>query len=353
MAAPFTSTGTRHLRCVEDNHNKFYTITLTEAGVSILYGRIAPGGATDKGTSLVKPFSAFGCAVKEANKLLKQKLAKGYQLHGLTTPTPSPRAPGLDFEPTLAVDYAKAGVDVTGYLASEKLDGIRALWVNGALYTRNGNQIAPPESWTAGLPRDQCLDGEVYLGRGNDNFNAVSGLVRSLNPNHPLWMTATYNVFDAPREPGGIETRLAAVPNALGAFAIKVTMTRLRSPAHMEELKARMLADGAEGLILRAPDVGYVHGRTTTMLKVKEFQTLEATVVGYNWPATRSLALEMPGGQSFSCTVAQDVVDAPPPVGSSVTVKCFELTSNGVPRFPSFVGLRTDLETSPKRRKLE
>src|SRR5262249_37599780 len=62
-----------------------------------------------------------------------------------------------------------------------------------------------------------------------------------------------------------------------------------------------------------------------------------------------ALVVERPGGTRFS--VGTGFSDAeredPPPVGSVITYRYQELTNAGVPRFPSFVGLRDDVKLPP------
>jgi DNA ligase-1 len=59
-------------------------------------------------------------------------------------------------------------IDPTGWYLSEKLDGVRAWWDSKerALYARSGNRIWTPDFFTAGLPSDLDLDGELWAGRG-------------------------------------------------------------------------------------------------------------------------------------------------------------------------------------------
>lgn len=59
----------------------------------------------------------------------------------------------------------KPTIDPTGYLMSEKLDGMRAYWCGKKLWTRSGLPVITPEWFTAGLPTDTELDGELFLGR--------------------------------------------------------------------------------------------------------------------------------------------------------------------------------------------
>jgi DNA ligase-1 len=51
--------------------------------------------------------------------------------------------------------------DPTGWLMSEKLDGVRCYWDGKAMYTRNGHLFYPPDSFKKDLP-DIALDGELW-----------------------------------------------------------------------------------------------------------------------------------------------------------------------------------------------
>lgn len=52
-----------------------------------------------------------------------------------------------------------------GYVMSEKLDGVRALWDGAALKSRSGKPIAAPKCFTQNLP-PFALDGELFIARG-------------------------------------------------------------------------------------------------------------------------------------------------------------------------------------------
>lgn len=79
---------------------------------------------------------------------------------------------------------------------SEKLDGVRCYWDGKKLYTRNGKPFYPPDFWINSLPKDICLDGELWTGR-NDFQNTVS-IVRRQDKNDE-WEKVQYKVFDAPK----------------------------------------------------------------------------------------------------------------------------------------------------------
>ena len=81
-------------------------------------------------------------------------------------PTPAPL--------TLALD-APNQMDPSGYLVSEKYDGVRAWWDGRQLRFRSGLVVAAPAWFVAGLP-PRPLDGELWLGRGT--FQGLVAAVR-------------------------------------------------------------------------------------------------------------------------------------------------------------------------------
>ena len=95
------------------------------------------------------------------------------------------------------------------------------------------------------------------------------------------------------------------------------------------------------------------------MLKVKSFAINEATVVGHEPGKGRhkgrlgALLVELANGKRFA--VGTGFTDAqrsnPPAIGSSITFRYQELTDGGVPRFPTYVGIRLDATATKPIRK--
>ena len=102
--------------------------------------------------------------------------------------------------------------------------------------------------------------------------------------------------------------------------------------------------------MLRQPGSRYEAGRSNTLLKVKTFHDAEATVLEHLPGAGRhkgrlgALLVALSNGKQFS--VGTGFTDAqrgqPPAIGGVITFRYQELTDGGVPRFPSFVRIRTD-----------
>src|SRR5262249_3263238 len=129
------------------------------------------------------------------------------------------------------------------------------------------------------------------------------------------------------------------------------THERCRSLPHLRQELARVEALGGEGLMLRRPGSRYEAGRSSSLLKVKSFRDAEARVVGHQAGAGRhqgrlgALVVEMPDGTRFNIgTGFSDAERASPPrLGAIVTYRYQELSEAGVPRFPSYVGVRDDV----------
>jgi DNA ligase-1 len=247
-------------------------------------------------------------------------------------------------------------VDFAGWWMSEKLDGVRAYWdgPNRRFLSRQGNIFYAPDWFIEHLP-DTPLDGELWLGR--KSFQRTVSIVRRQDKSD-LWRELSFVVFDGPAIDDVFERRLECLRDTLSksqsTFVRVLEQLRCRDLSHLQEELARVDALGGEGLMLRQPGSRYEAGRSATLLKVKRFHDAEARVIGHLAGAGRhkgrlgALDVELPNGTKFS--VGTGFSDAerenPPPVGSVITFRYQELSDRGVPRFPSFVRVRRDVETS-------
>eukprot|EP01124_Arcella_intermedia_P024109 TRINITY_DN3987_c0_g2_i2.p1 TRINITY_DN3987_c0_g2~~TRINITY_DN3987_c0_g2_i2.p1 ORF type:complete len:480 (-),score=120.91 TRINITY_DN3987_c0_g2_i2:412-1851(-) len=84
--------------------------------------------------------------------------------------------------------------DPTGWFISEKLDGFRAFWDGSKLYSRKGKVFSVPPEFSSQLPRDICLDGELWT--GYDELTRLSSIFRKTNPDD--WKIVKYCVFGTP-----------------------------------------------------------------------------------------------------------------------------------------------------------
>lgn len=262
---------------------------------------------------------------------------------------PTVRQPGS--APPLLLAHAWDGVlDPSGWWISEKLDGIRAYWNGSEFVSRLGNTFVAPEWFAAALPK-LTLDGELWAGR--KRFQRAVSIVRRQDASDD-WKEIVFVVFDAPATAGTFEDRLAVAGDALvgGAAHVRVhTHERCRDIAHLREELDRVEREGGEGLMMRRPGSRYEIGRSRTLLKVKTFRDAEAVVVGHLPGAGKhkgrlgALLVEMPDGKRFSVGTGLSDEERlhPPDLGTVITYRYQELSDGGVPRFPSFVGIRIDM----------
>jgi DNA ligase-1 len=253
--------------------------------------------------------------------------------------------------PLLLAHVWQNDIDLAGWWMSEKLDGVRAYWDGKQFLSRLGNVYHAPDWFLEGLP-DVPLDGELWCGR--KLFQRCVSIARRQDRSD-LWKELTYLVFDAPDHDAPFEERLAQVEKHVrdGAprFARNHAHVRCESVEHLRAELARVEALGGEGLMLRQPGSRYEVGRSTTLLKVKSFKDAEARVVEHAAGAGRhkgrvgALVVELENGTRFSVGtgLSDEERRSPPPVGAIISFRYQELSDGGVPRFPSFIGVRDDV----------
>lgn len=242
--------------------------------------------------------------------------------------------------------------DPTGWLMSEKLDGVRAYWDGRGFISRLGNPFLAPEWFIDGLP-DFPLDGELFAGRGR--FQQTVSIARRADGGE-AWRALSFVIFDAPAVNAGFESRLEHLDDHFGARAhthAKVLAHRTCEGVADLQAELQRIEDlGGEGVMLRKPGSRYVVGRSESLLKVKSFFDTEVRVVGHQPGSGRhkgrlgALQVELADGTLFKVgTGLSDAErDSPPALGEIVTVRYQELTDAGVPRFPSYVGVRADAD---------
>lgn len=250
--------------------------------------------------------------------------------------------------------------DPTGWYASEKLDGERAVWDGASLRTRGNKHIAAPEWFTRALPADVALDGELHAGRGK--FQETMSTVRKHTPVDAEWRNIAYSVFDSPTLPGTFAERYEALG---GLFREKkygagdrshlqlTAQVALRDQKHLDEMSESLVAKGAEGVMVRNPDSAYENKRTRSLLKVKPLFDAEAKVIGYDagkgkYANGRLGALRLRNDDGIEFAVGSGLTDDQRargyekrfPLGTVVTYQYMGLTDARIPRHPTFYRVR-------------
>jgi|AGTN01.1.fsa_nt_gi ATP-dependent DNA ligase len=259
-----------------------------------------------------------------------------------------------DAPPILLAHPWDSQSDLTGWWISEKLDGVRAYWDGKQFISRQGNVYMAPDWFVEGLPDDIHLDGELWSAR--KQFQRTVSIVRRQDKNAD-WKEVTFVVFDAPKMEVMFEERLEAIELLLKERAPKYARAhehiQCQGTTHLREELLRVESLGGEGLMVRKPRSKYEKGRSFTLLKVKTFHDAEALVIEHQPGAGKhkgrlgALGVELADGTKFSVgTGFSDYQrEHPPAIGSIITFRYQELSDSGVPRFPSFVRERTDIDS--------
>ena len=246
----------------------------------------------------------------------------------------------------LLAKNAPAGIDPVGYLVSEKLDGVRAVWDGSVLRFRSGRPIAAPSWFIAKLPL-QALDGELWLGRGQ--FDTLSGIVRKTKPVDAEWQQVKYMVFELPQDKAKFAERVVTLKAIVQETAFpQLQVVEQFNIANRATLQAKLddvVQSGGEGLMLHLTSSLVTTGRSDVLLKLKPLQDAEAVVVGYiagkgkYKGMTGALDVKSADGQriKLGTGLSDSQRKHPPAIGSTITYNYRDLTPSGKPRFASFL----------------
>lgn len=259
--------------------------------------------------------------------------------------------PARDAAPLVLATEAPPEIDPRGWLVSEKLDGARAWWDGSQLRFRSGLPIAAPGWFTSGLPA-HALDGELWVGRGK--FEELSGIVRRTRPVDADWRRVRLMVFELPGAPGSFAQRAATIKQRAsqqpaGSVWQAVEQFEIPSRAALLSRLEAVVRAGGEGLMLHHADAPCETGRSTLLLKLKLLQDADAEVVGYQAGQGRHSgrmgALKVRTAQGVEFLLGTGFTDEqrqrPPAPGTVVTYTYQGTTAQGVPRFASFLRVRT------------
>ena len=263
------------------------------------------------------------------------------------------------------------GQNVGGWLASEKLDGVRAYWDGRNLLSRNGKILAAPGAWSAHFP-PFALDGELYTARGE--FEKIQSIVMDKMPSATAWSEVKFYVFDVPEAGGGLLERLSELEKFIaknpqaGQNLKIIKQIKVKDNVEFEAFAKQIVANGGEGAVVREPSTPYERKRSKNALKYKKFKDAECEVTAINAGTGKYAGLmgsvtckalsaavsnsdeqndellQPASGVKFKIGSGFSDRDRanPPKIGSIITYKYQNLTAKGVPRFPVFLRVRED-----------
>lgn len=248
----------------------------------------------------------------------------------------------------LAQNYSDK-FDPSNYLASEKLDGVRALWDGKQLRFRSGRAIHAPAWFTAGFP-NHALDGELWIGR--QSFERLSAAVRRQEPNDAEWKNISYQLYELPEGEGNFATRIHTLETKVAQLAVPwlhvLPQNRVVDQVALKLMLDKIVQGGGEGLMLHRLDAQWQTGRSEVLLKLKPQLDAEAEVVAHEPGQGKYhgmlgvLVVVTPSGQRFrlGTGLSDEQRRNPPKIGSTITYRYRDLTSTGLPKFASFLRVR-------------
>lgn len=287
--------------------------------------------------------------------------------------------------PMLAASYRDGDFLSFPLLATPKIDGVRALIIDGKLVSRSFKPIpnvALRQTLEAVLP--EGADGEITCGRSLYDTTSIvmSRYSAMLFAGPSKKQNFTFSWFDWAYDlKAPYEQRVSAIVTYPKVDNIvPLVPEKIHNIHELKKYETKVLGLGYEGVVVRAPQGRYKCGRSTLkeglMIKIKRTEEYEAVIVGTeelmhnmneqqtdNFGNTkRSSAVEhLVPGDTLGAIVA-DLNGMPLRIGTGFTAdqrdalwanrdiiagkfakyKCAEFGKNGLPRSPVFTGIRHD-----------
>lgn len=261
--------------------------------------------------------------------------------------------------------------------AQIKLDGHRVIAVvkcgKCELWSRSRKRITgiphiikAVESWAEYYKlTDVILDGESYCDRDTAIFEKLTGFLTTEKPKigHEI---IQYHVYDVVLPGESYEARLAFLQarpfeeiavNCNPSPIKRVLTDVVHSELDVCNLHKKYVEMGYEGLMLRSMTGHYEHKRSSNLIKVKQWQDAEfictGVVEGRGKLAGHAIFECQVGdgpSKTFTCKMVGPTEnlkkfwhDPSLAIGKKITVKFFEWTADGYPRFPTALRVYTEV----------
>jgi DNA ligase 1 len=248
------------------------------------------------------------------------------------------------YKPKLLLLKPYKNQDISGWVMSEKLDGIRAFWDGQNLLTKNGNIINAPKWFLKGYPSFQ-IDGELWTKRAD--FENISSIVRDKIPSND-WDKVKHYIFEVPNAKGDLFQRISKVKPYENKYIKIIPQIPIKNKEHLNKFLEQINKNKGEGVVVRDPNIDYINKRTSKALKVKSFYDTECEVISYTKGRGKytnmvgAIICKLSNNIKFKIGSGLKVQDRknPPKIGTIITFKYKEFTKYGKPRFPVFLRVR-------------
>ncbi|OOH85747.1 DNA ligase [Pasteurellaceae bacterium 15-036681] len=238
--------------------------------------------------------------------------------------------------------------NISGWVMSEKFDGIRGYWDGKQLLSRQGYPLSPPEYFVKDFP-PFAIDGELFSERGK--FDEISSTVRAHQKD---WRKLKLYIFDVPNAQGNLLERLSILKDYLKQYPTPhieiIEQIPIKDKEHLNRFFTEIQHLGGEGIVIRNPHSPYVQGRSSQILKLKAVLDEECKVIAHHKGKGKyadklgAITCENHRGQFRIGSGFKDKDrENPPPINSLITYKYRGLTSKGKPRFATYWRIRSDI----------
>jgi DNA ligase-1 len=278
------------------------------------------------------------------------------------------------FEPMLASKWEDSKDKITYPLFSQpKLDGIRCIVTKDGMFSRNGKPIISAPHIRESLSEifdvypDMVLDGELYADKFANDFNKIVSLVKKSKPTDTDLKESKKNIqywiYDLPDNGIQFGDRCDRLHdlfenyNAFNKHCVEVETTLCMSEEDVMDLYEEYVEQGFEGQMLRL-NKAYENKRSKSLMKHKSFVDEEYTILdivegeGNRTGTAGYMVFETENGDRFKSNVkgtweetAEMLKNKKKLIGKDATIKYFNLTPAGIPRFPYVINIdRNDYE---------
>jgi DNA ligase-1 len=235
--------------------------------------------------------------------------------------------------------------NISGWVMSEKLDGIRAYWDGKNMRFRSGKIIHTPKYFTKDYPSFE-LDGELWTKR--KDFENISSIVRDTIPNERKWKEIKHYIFEVPNAKGNLFQRLSLAKKYENNIIKIIPQIKISNIKSMKKYLRDLENKGAEGIVVRDANAKYINKRTSKALKIKSFKDDECTIIGYTKGKGKfknsigALKCRLKNGIEFKVGsgLTNKLRLSPPKIGTIITFKYQNLTKYNKPRFPVYLRVR-------------
>ena len=272
------------------------------------------------------------------------------------------------FEPMLASKWEDSKDKITYPIFSQpKLDGIRCIVTKNGMFSRNGKPIISAPHIRESLSEvfeeypNLILDGELYADKFANDFNKIVSLVKKTKPTDADLKESKKNIqywiYDLPNEDDTFEIRSQSLYDLFMEWScftkhcINVDTDVCKSEKEVMEFYEQYVDAGFEGQMLRL-DREYENKRSKSLMKHKSFVDEEYTILdivegeGNRTGTAGYMVFETIEGKPFKSNVkgtwdetAEMLKSKKKLIGKQATIKYFNLTPDGIPRFPYVINI--------------